>query len=103
MSIADVLAPYSGRDLIPLPEIGRAVGLDAPRQTYAVTKGLIHPADKRGPNGRYLVTRDEAVFILTAAALALAAGIAIVTMIRTLRAAGAKVSGSAITIPVGAL
>lgn len=103
MSVTDALAPYGTRDLIPLPDIGRSVGLDADRQYYAVRKGLIHPASKRGPNGRYLITRDEAVFILTAAALALAAGIAVVTMLRTLRAAGAKVSGSAITIPVGAL
>lgn len=101
MSIADVMAPYSGRDLIPLPDIGRAVGLDAPRQTYAVRKGLIQPVDgKRGPNGRYLVSWDEALFIVTAAALALAAGIAVVTMLRTLRAAGAQVSGSAVMIPV---
>lgn len=103
MSVSDVLAPWQGQPLVPLPDLGAAVGLDRGRQVYAIEKGIIKPAPKKGPNGRYMVTWDEAVLIAAAAILAVAAGVALVTMIRSLRGAGAEIGAGGITIPVGTL
>jgi hypothetical protein len=103
MSTSDVLAPWQGQPLVPLPDLGAAVGLDRARQSYAIEKGIIRPVPKRGPNGRYMVTWDEAVLIAAAAILAVTAGVALVTMIRSLRGAGAQIGSNGITIPIGAL
>jgi hypothetical protein len=102
MSVAEILAQFEGQDLIPLPDLGKSIGLDRGRQTYAIEKGLIKPSEKRGANGRYLVDRDQAAIIVIAAALAAAAGLALVTMLRSLLGIGAEVGPAGITIPLGA-
>ena len=57
-------------------------------QALAVRQGTIRPVAKRGKAGCYQVTRDDAVMILVAAALALAAGVAVVIMLRGIQGAG---------------
>jgi hypothetical protein len=75
--------------VVSLPEVRKLVGWTRREQSYAVTAGLIRPLPERaGYGGGYQVTRDDAVLILVAAALALAAGVAIVVMIRAIRGAG---------------
>lgn len=102
MSKTDVLARWEGQEFIPLPELARPLGLNMAAQSYAVRKGVITPAPKRGANGRYMVTRDEALFLLAAAGIAAAVGIAIVTALRYLRSSGARVSDGAVIIPLTA-
>jgi hypothetical protein len=101
MSVAEILAEWEGQELIPLPDLGQRIGLDRGRQVYAIEKGLITPAGKRGANGRYMVDWGQAAMIVAAAALAVTAGIALVTMLRSLQGAGAQVGTSGITIPLG--
>lgn len=101
MSVAEILAQWDGYDLIPLPDLGKYVGLDRGRQTYAIEKGLITPSATRGRNGRYMVDRNQATIIVIAAALAAAAGLALVTMLRSLLGVGAEVGPAGITIPLG--
>ena len=100
MSITDALAPFAGRDLIPLPELGNSLGFNKAAQSYAVRHGVITPAPKKGKSGRYMVTRDEAMLIIAAAGLALAIGVALVTAIRALRESGATVTAGGIVIPI---
>lgn len=101
MSVAEILADWEGQEVIPLPDLGARVGLDRGRQVYAIEKGIIRTSGRRGANGRHTVTWEEAALIVAAAALAAAAGIALVTMLRSLRAAGAQVGTSGIIIPLG--
>lgn len=103
MSVAEILAQFGDQDLIPLPDLGKRVGLDRGRQTYAIEKGLIEPSTVRGRNGRYMVDRDQAAMIVMAAALAAIAGIAVVTMLRSLRGAGAQVGPAGVMIPLGSV
>jgi hypothetical protein len=62
---------------------------DKDQQSYAVKSGAIRPLPERqGRNHAYAVDRGEAVLILVAAALAFAAGVAVVAMIRAVRVSG---------------
>lgn len=100
MSIAqDLLADLPETDVVPLPLIRERIGWSRQAQYNAINQGAICPVGKRGKAGCYQVTRDDAVMILVAAALALAAGVAVIVMLRGLRGAGldASVLASAVT------
>jgi hypothetical protein len=101
MTATDVLARWEGQELVPLPDLAHAVGLTRGTLHYARQNGLIVPVKRRGPNGRHLITWDQAVLIVAAAIVAAAAGIAIVTAIHALRGAGATVADGAVVIPLG--
>lgn len=89
MSVAqDLLADLPDAEVIPLPLIRDRIGWTRDAQSLAVKQGAIRPIEKRGKDGCYQVTRDDAVMILVAAALALAAGVAVVVMIRAIQGAG---------------
>jgi hypothetical protein len=96
MSIAqDLLADLPDTDVIPLPLIRERVGWSRDQQSDAVLQGAIRPIEKRGKAGCYQVTRDDAVLILIAAALALAAGVAVIVMLRGIQGAGLSTSALA--------
>lgn len=83
-----------GAGAIPLPVIRGIVNSrlgpwDREQQSYAVRSGAIRPLPGRqGRHHAYAVDRNEAVLILVAAALAFAAGVAVVAMIRAVRVSG---------------
>jgi hypothetical protein len=88
-TMAALVAGLPEGDTIPLPEVSRRVGWDPATQVRAIKDGLVEttglpPAGKRG----WQVTRQEALTILAAAALAFAMGLAVVSVLR-----GIKVSG----------
>lgn len=100
MSLAqDLLADLPDAEVIPLPLIRERVGWNRQQQHHAIEVGAIRPVEKRGKAGCYQVTRDDAVLILIAAALALAAGVAVVAMLRGIQGAGldAAALASAVT------
>lgn len=94
-----LLADLPDAEVIPLPLIRERIGWNRQQQHHAVESGVIRPVAKRGPAGCYQVTRDDAVTILIAAALAVAAGIAVVAMLRAIQGAGlnARVLAEAVT------
>ena len=100
MLATDVLESLGDGDLIPLADVAQRAGLNRGTQHYAIRHNVITPADRRGPNGRYLVTREQALIILAAGAIAVAVGVAVVTVIRTLNETGARVTSGALTIPL---
>ena len=75
-----------------LARISRAIGWSYDAQSDAIKAGAVDPlpAPPAGRRG-YLVSRDEALTILAAAILALAAGVAVVAMIRAIKATGLDV------------
>jgi hypothetical protein len=103
MSAADVLTRWEGQDLIPLPDLAHEVGLNRGTLHYARKTGAIIPdPTRRGRNGRHMITWEQALLIVAAAALAAAAGIALVTALHALRGAGAQVANGGVMIPLGA-
>lgn len=101
MVATDVLSRWEGQDLVPLPDLAYSVGLNRGTLHVVRKQGLITPAEKRGPNGRHLITWDQALLLVAAALVAAAAGIAIVTALQALRGSGAKVADGAVVIPLG--
>ena len=105
---AEVLAPFGDAEVIPLPDVANLAGMNRGARTYAVEKGIIRTATGPGAagygrQGSYVVTRDEALLILVSAALAATIGVAVVTMIKTLRNNGATITADAVTIPLSGL
>ena len=109
ISPVDVLARFGDSELIPLPDLGEPIGLDRSKRDYAVTKGIIKTAQPKNtsragrPNGCHMVTREEALLILAAAALAAAIGVAIVTVIKSLRKSGCTVTPDGLLVPLKGL
>lgn len=102
MTASELLAALDGRDAIPLAVLRELIGWDRQAQRYAVQAGLIRPLPRRGAHGGYRVTRDDAITILAAAALAPGAGVAVVTMLRTIQAAGISAPALANAVITGA-
>lgn len=95
--VVESLATPDG--LVKLTDITRTTGI--PRSTIqgAIVRGVITPTGvRRGHGGSLTFTKEDAALIIAAAALALLLGVAFVTLLRTMKEAGAQVSGSQVTI-----
>lgn len=89
--------------LVDLPEVVRVSGLPRRALRTAMDDGLITPTDVRrgqGRGGSYTFTVEDALFVIAVAALALAAGVAFVTMVRAMKASGAQLGPDGIKIPL---
>src|SRR4051794_9317395 len=84
-------------------DVLRRGGISPDSFRRTVDAGLITPTPTRigaGRGGGRTITVDDALLLLAVAALAIAAGVAITTMLRAIRAQGGTVSGGNITIPI---
>lgn len=93
-TVPGLLSKLPDAEVIPLPVVRDLIGWDRAAQVHAVRQGVIRPVGKRGKAGCYQVTRDDAVEILIAAALAFAAGVAVVAMLRAIQ--GARLNAQAL-------
>jgi hypothetical protein len=82
-----MFAELPDAQVVSLSDVGRIVGWTREQRSHAVRTGVVRPLPHRTARG-YLLTRDEARLIIVAAALASAAGSAILTMIRAIRESG---------------
>ena len=73
---------------VPLVKIARPIGWDASSQSHAIAEGLLDARRLGGRGNPYGITRDDAITLLLAAVLAVAAGIAIAAALRGLKGAG---------------
>jgi hypothetical protein len=103
------MAPYADLEVSPglaiLADVQRAAGLSRGAVRAAVDEGLVTPTPVRmgpGQGGGYTVTLDDALLLVACAALALAAGVAFVTMLRVLRSSGATIdpAAGAVVLPI---
>jgi hypothetical protein len=91
LSVAELVADIEGREVVSLPELGKAIGMGEQARKYAIRSGLITPTAPLAPGARHAghtVARDEAFTLVLAAALAVAAGVAIAVMLRGCKVAG---------------
>jgi len=90
--------------LLTLPEVQKVTGVSRGALRTAIDDGLITPTGVRKGKGRgggaYTLTAEDAVFLAACAALAIAAGIAFVTMVKAMRATNAQVNPAAGTVTV---
>jgi hypothetical protein len=92
LHVAEVLAEIEAAEFHSLPRLGEAIGMGNQARKYAIHEGLIKPEPLVARREGYKVNRDEAITLLFAAALALAAGVAIAVMLRGVRESGMPVS-----------
>lgn len=92
--------PWPGRETVQVVEVARAAGLPRYDMRKVEVAGLIQPVGREGTGGRPVVTHDDALFLLHAALLAVAAGLALVSVVRVLRQSGASLGPGGFTVPV---
>lgn len=78
--------PWAGFESVPLVDVVREAGVPYEQVRKAFRRGLVEPLPERGPKNSALLSHEDAVMLLQAAAVALLAGIALVTVVRMLRA-----------------
>lgn len=89
--------------LVDFPEVIRASGLPRHVLRTAMDDGWIVPTSVRRGTGRgrtQTLTVEDALFVLAVAALAVAAGVAFVTLMKTLKTTGAQLGPDGIKIPL---
>jgi hypothetical protein len=97
---------HSTNGLVTLPEVQRAAGISREALRIAIDDGLVTPTPVRVGRGRnggaYTFTKEDALLLAVCAVMALAAGIAFITMLRVLRSCGAQVNPLAgtVTLPL---
>lgn len=84
--------PWSGTEAVPLVDVVRESGVPYENVRKVFRQGLVEPLPERGQFNAALLSHEDAVMLLRAAALALLAGIAIVTAVRVLRAPGITIN-----------
>jgi hypothetical protein len=87
-------------DTVMVSDVVRTAGVPHGAIDYPIRLGLVPiVAREPGRRGRY-ITRDDAVMLLAAAALAVAAGVALAAIVRAIRATQATVTPAGLVIPV---
>jgi hypothetical protein len=85
--------------MVPVADVVREAGVSREDVRTVERKGWIEPAGRKGQGGAHLLTHDDAMFLLGAAIIAVAAGLAVVTMVRVLRETGAMPGPAGMVIP----
>lgn len=88
LDIPAILADIEAREFVSLPALGAKIGMGDQSRKFAIREGLIRPEPLEYRGMGYTVKRDEALTLLLAAALAIAAGVAIAVMLRGVKQTG---------------
>lgn len=97
-SVAD---QWADREAVPAAEVARVAGIPRKDIYNAQERGLLKTS--RAANGRtVLISRDDALMIVAAALIMVAAGVMFATAFRFLSETGAQVGAGGITIPLPA-
>ncbi|MBT2395940.1 hypothetical protein [Streptomyces sp. ISL-100] len=84
---------------VPVSDVARTTG-DYPAVNYTVRRCGVTIASSGGHCRTRYIPVSEALLLVAAAALALAAGVALAQMYRAIKASGATVGPNALTIPL---
>lgn len=95
MATKSVLDQWADREVIPAAEITRVADLPRMALYHAHDRGLIDDV-RRAPNGRLLLTREDAIMVLAAAAIMVTAGIVFAAAYRAAQAVASQAGREAI-------
>ncbi len=79
-------APPEWGEAVPLSTVARASRVSAQQLHHAINRGHLHPVARPGQGQPVLLSRDESIAVLTAAALSLAAGLVFGSALRAVLA-----------------
>lgn len=74
---------------VPVADVVRSAGVSPNIVDYPVRLGLVEVVDQHGQGRRRYIRADDGMLILSALAVALAAGVALAAILRGIRATGA--------------
>lgn len=94
------MAPWADAEIIPFPALATRAGLTRDVRRELVDSGVIKPLTERGHGKTALITKDDALMFAAAVLLAVAAGVAVVYVLRMLTANSAEVGISGVNIPM---
>ena len=89
----------TSKGTVPVSDVARTTG-DYPAVNYTVRRCGVTVVDQGGHGRTRYIPVSEALLLVAAAALAVAAGVALAQMYRAIKAAGATVGTDALTIPL---
>jgi hypothetical protein len=101
--VYEALGPWVQSDRVPLADLARALGVTRKQRQDVLDEGLVTPLGRAGRGGSYVIGHEDAVRFATAALIAVAAGVALVAILRVLSGTGASVTGAGVTIPLAAM
>ncbi|MEV8435708.1 hypothetical protein [Streptomyces chartreusis] len=84
---------------VPVSDVARTTG-DYPAVNYTVRRCGVPVIDQGGQGRARYIPVSEALLLVAAAALAVAAGVALAQMYRAIKASGATVRADSLTIPL---
>lgn len=84
---------------VPVSDVARTTG-DYPAVNYTVRRCGVPVVDQGGHGRTRYIPVSEALLLVAAAALAVAAGVALAQMYRAIKASGATVGADSLTIPL---
>ena len=84
---------------VPVSDVARTTG-DYPAVNYTVRRCGVTVVEQGGQGRTRYIPVAEALLLVAAAALAMAAGVALAQMYRAIKASGATVGPDALTIPL---
>lgn len=87
-------------ETVPLVDVARAAGIPRSNLIHIENRRLVHPVRPGSRGQRLELPNDEVMLFLAAAALALVAGLAIATALRTVRATGATLTPDGFSLPI---
>lgn len=100
---ADVVENIARDGLVDLPDLVRVSNLTRETLRAVVDEGLVTTSPVRrgrGRGGAITITKEEAIFLLAVAALAIESRVAFATLLRAMKGSGARLSGDTLTITV---
>lgn len=103
MDAADATVPEDWRvtsdGTVPVADVVRSAGVPHGAIDYPVRLGLIDVTGQHGQGRRRYIRVEDGLMILAAAALAVAAGVTLVAILKAMKATGAQITPSGLTIP----
>lgn len=84
---------------VPVTDVARTTG-DYPAVNYTVRRCGVPVTSRQGRNHARYIPVSEALLLVAAAALAVAAGVALAQMYRAMKANGATIGADSLTIPL---
>lgn len=88
---------------VPVADVVRSAGVPHAAIDHPVRLGLVEVVKQHGQGNRRYIRVEDGLMLMAAAALALSCGVALVVMVRAIKATGATIGPAGLTFPLAAV
>jgi hypothetical protein len=98
-SVTEIMAPWTDATRVPFPTLATRAGLSRDVRREILDSGVFEPLPETTGKGKTaMITAEDALMFAAAVVLALAAGLAVVTVLRVIVKTGAEFGGETLKI-----